>query len=434
MACAAVGRSVSAPSINLGTGSSSDSRRFRLSPTHWILVGIAAGIFIGEVFPSWEPEMKILSTAFLRLIKCLIVPILFGTLVVGIAGHGSELKSVGRLAFRAILYFEIATTLALVIGLLAVNVAKPGAGLHPPSSGVPDAPAAAKAMEPSLLRLIPESFFRDAADNNVMRVVVFSILFGVATAQLAGPARETMVAFCDSLSAVMFRMIALVMLLAPVGVGAAIASTVAHSGFHVLLQLAKLLGTLYGALAIFCLLVLLPAALLARIPVLGFLRAVKDPALLAFSTTSSDAALPDALRRMVEFGVPRRIVSFVLPLGYSFNLDGTTLYLAVASVFVAQTAGLNLSIGQQVSMLLTLMVTSKGVAAVPRASFVILQATLLDYKIPMEGLVLILTVDAFMDMARTTVNLVGNCLASAVLARWEGVFRSGEVETPPAAG
>ena len=425
---------MTAPATNLGTGSPSGSRRFRLSPTHWILVGIAVGIFIGEVFPSWEPEMKILSTAFLRLIKCLIVPILFGTLVVGIAGHGSELKTVGRLAFRAILYFEIATTLALIIGLAAVNWAKPGVGLHPPATAVPDAPAAVKTMEPSLLRLIPESFFRDAADNNVMRVVVFSILFGVATAQLAGPARETMVAFCDSLSAVMFRMIALVMLLAPVGVGAAIASTVAHSGFHVLLQLAKLLGTLYGALAVFCLGVLLPIALLARVPVLGFLRAVKDPALLAFSTTSSDAALPDALRRMVEFGVPRRIVSFVLPLGYSFNLDGTTLYLAVASVFVAQTAGMDLSLGQQVSILLTLMVTSKGVAAVPRASFVILQATLLDYKIPMEGLVLILTVDAFMDMARTTVNLVGNCLASAVLARWEGVFRSdADAAEPPAA-
>jgi proton glutamate symport protein len=401
------------------------NRRFRLSATHWILVGIAAGIFIGEVFPSWEPEMKILSTAFLRLIKCLIVPILFGTLVVGIAGHGSELKTVGRLAFRAILYFEIATTLALLIGLVAVNLAKPGVGLHTQAAATTEAPAAPRPAEPSLLRLIPESFFKDAAENNVMRVVVFSILFGIATAQIGGPARATMVGFCDALSAVMFRMIALVMLLAPVGVGAAIAATVAHSGFHVLLQLAKLLGTLYGALLAFAVLVLLPAALIARIPVLGFLRAVRDPALLAFSTTSSDAALPDALRRMVEFGVPRRIVSFVLPLGYSFNLDGTTLYLAVASVFVAQTAGLDLSIGQQVSILLTLMVTSKGVAAVPRASFVILQATLLDYKIPMEGLVLILTVDAFMDMARTTINLVGNCLASAVLARWEGDFHPG---------
>ncbi len=422
---------VSTPNSNGQTAPS----RFRLSPTHWILVGIAAGILVGEFLPSWEPEMRILSTAFLRLIKCLIVPILFGTLVVGIAGHGSELKSVGRLAFRAILYFEIATTMALLIGLLAVNVAKPGVGLKPPPTAPHDTPAAPKTMEPSLLRLIPESFFRDAADNNVMRVVVFSILFGIATAQITGPARETMVAFCDSLSTVMFRMISLVMLLAPIGVGAAIASTVAHSGFQVLLQLAKLLGTLYGALGIFCVCVLLPAALIARVPVMGFLRAVRDPALLAFSTTSSDAALPDALRRMVQFGVPRRIVSFVLPLGYSFNLDGTTLYLAVASIFVAQTAGMELSMGQQFSILLTLMVTSKGVAAVPRASFVILQATLLDYKIPMEGLVLILTVDAFMDMARTTVNLVGNCLASAVLARWEGAFTPGvsaEIEAPEA--
>ncbi|MFM8470463.1 MAG: dicarboxylate/amino acid:cation symporter [Limisphaerales bacterium] len=402
----------------------------RISLTKWILISMALGILIGSTFPEADYPMvarnlKVISKLFLNLIKCIIVPILVGTLIIGIAGHSDDLKAVGRLAFKSFIYFEVVTTLALAIGLLAVNLTKPGVGVVLPPSADKGKELAAKTQttQEMIEHIAPKSFFESAANNDVLQVVVFTILFAVALTQVQGKPKETMLNFFEGLSEVMFKFTGLVMLCAPFGIGAAMAVTVGHSGLAVLKNLGLLVLTLYGALVVFCLVVLVPVALWARIPLRKFLRAVKEPALIAFSTTSSDAALPDALKRMTEFGVPRRIVSFVLPTGYSFNLDGSTLYLAIASVFVAQAAGVEMSLGQQLMMMLTLMLTTKGIAAVPRASLVILSGTLASFGLPLEGVAIILGVDELMDMARTTVNLVGNCLASAVMARWEGELK-----------
>jgi proton glutamate symport protein len=334
------------------------------------------------------------------------------------------MKAVGRLALKSVVYFEIMTTMALFIGLAAVNLVRPGKGIHLAHSAEQGTQLAATRITPDLLleHLAPQSIFDAAARNDVLQVVVFAILFGVSLGRVNGKSKQTMLAFFEGLSEVMFKFTALVMCFAPIGVGAAIASTVAQNGMGVLLSLSKLVATLYGALAAFVLLVFVPVLWLARIPVIRFLKTVREPALLAFSTASSEAALPDAMRLMEEFGVPRRIVSFVLPAGYSFNLDGTTLYLSLASVFIAQAAGIHLTLAQQLPMMLTLMLTSKGVAAVPRASLVILSGTLTTFGLPLEGVAVILGVDAFLDMARTSINLTGNCLASAVMARWEGEF------------
>ncbi len=385
---------------------------------------MVVGVAFGALFPEWSQHGRIASNVFLRMIKCLLVPLVFATLVVGIAGHSDDLKVVGRLALRAIIYFEIATTAALVIGLVAVNLTRPGVGisLPPPGSGQEKIAATPVTVAGVIEHIFPRSFFEAAAANDVLQVVTFAVLFAVALVKVTGKSRETMLNFCDSLSAVMFKFVGVVMIFAPIGIGAAMAYTVGHSGLGVLANLAKLILTLYAALIVFCVCVLVPAAMWARVPILDFIRTIREPALLAFSTTSSDAALPDAMERMIRFGVPRRIVSLVMPLGYSFNLDGSTLYLAIASVFVAQAAGVELTIGKQIAILLTLMLTSKGMAGVPRASQVILAGTLVTFGLPLEGVVIIIGVDELMDMARTTVNLVGNCLATAVVARWEGEF------------
>jgi proton glutamate symport protein len=412
--------------------------------TQWIFVGMALGVLLGVLFPGNGAEtpgfdgadLKLLSDLFVRMIKMIIAPILFSTLVVGIAGHGDDLRKVGRLAFRSILYFEVVTTVALLVGLAAVNLTRPGddpgltAALRAAeeAGGGPEL-AAPKTFNEHVRDIVPTSFVDALATNNVLQIVFFSILFAVALTQVKGRPKEMVLGFAEGLAETMFRLVGLVMRFVPLGVGAAIATTVAHSGISVLLPLLKLVLTLYGALVVFALLALLPVALLARIPIGRFLRQIKAPALIAFSTTSSDAALPLAMERMEQFGVPRRIVSFVMPTGYSFNLDGSTLYLALASVFVAQAAGVELSYAQQGLMMLTLMLTSKGVAAVPRASLVILSGTLAAFNLPLAGVTLILAVDELMDMARTTVNLVGNCLATAVMARWEG-----ELVIPPEAG
>ncbi|MBM3822721.1 MAG: dicarboxylate/amino acid:cation symporter [Verrucomicrobia bacterium] len=396
----------------------------RVSLTQWIMFSMVAGVAVGWLLPAESQHLKVLSSLFLKMIKCILVPLVFATLVVGIAGHCDDLKTVGRLAFRSIFYFEVVTTLALVIGLAAVNLSKPGVGLTLPAAGsAGDKVSATKVTLSGILdHVVPRSFFEAAAANDVLQIVFFSILFAIALVQVPKAAREPMLRFCESLMEVMFKFTGLVMKFAPIGIGAAMAYTVGHSGLGVLANLAKLILTLYVALIVFCVLVLWPAARWARVPVLDFLKAIKEPALLAFSTTSSDAAMPDAMKRMTEFGVPRRIVSFVMPLGYSFNLDGSTLYLAVASVFVAQAAGVELSLGQQLTMMLMLMLTSKGMAGIPRASQVILAGTLVSFDLPLEGVLLIIGVDELMDMARTTVNLVGNCLATAVVGRWEGEY------------
>jgi proton glutamate symport protein len=403
----------------------------RISLSQWIIIAMVAGIVFGWLCPRYAVQSEVISNVFLHLVKCIIVPLLFSTLVVGIAGHAEDLKGVGRLAIKSIIYFEIVTTLALFVGLGAANLVKPGAGINMTQAAdeqkVADSKGLAQAStkndsKSQIEHLVPTSIFDAAARNDVLQVVIYAVIFGVALAKVSGKHRQTVLAFFEGVSEVMFKFTGLVMLFAPFGVGAAIATTVGKNGLGILLNLGKLVGTLYGALAVFILFVLVPVMLLFRIPVIRFFKTVREPALLAFSTASSEAALPDALREMEKFGVPRRIVSFVLPTGYSFNLDGSTLYLALASTFVAQAAGVHLSFGEQLSLMLTLMITSKGVAAVPRASLVILAGALGHAKLPLEGIALILGVDAFLDMARTSVNLFGNCLASAVMARWEGEF------------
>ncbi|MCU0425215.1 MAG: cation:dicarboxylase symporter family transporter [Candidatus Kapabacteria bacterium] len=397
----------------------------RISLVQWIFIALALGIIVGANFPEAAQNLKIFSTVFLRMIKSIVAPLIFGTLVVGIAGHGDDVRRIGRLAWRSFLYFELATTLALFVGLGAAHLMKPGVGISLAGSVNEAKEFASKSSQVTfsgvLEHMIPQSFFEAAAHNEVLQVVFFAVIFAIALTQVKpGPAKETILHFCEGLSQTMFKFTGIIMNYAPIGIGAAIGYVVGQSGLGVLWNLGKLVLTLYGALVVFVLGVLVPVALIARIPLMRFIRAIKDPAVLAFTTASSEAALPLAMQNMEKFGVPQRIVSFVLPTGYSFNLDGSTLYLAVASIFVAQAAGVELSFATQMTMMLSLMITSKGVAAVARASLVILSGTLVQFGLPLEGIAIILGVDAFMDMARTTVNLIGNCLASAVMARWEG--------------
>lgn len=410
----------------------------RISATQWIAISMGIGIALGYFFPAASfPALasaeKATAAVFLRMIKSLIVPLLFSTLVVGIAGHGDDMKKVGRLAFRSILYFEVVTTLALAIGLLAVNIVKPGVGVD---LGLVTADTGAELAKTKVTfagvieHMVPQSFFEAATHNEVLQIVFFAILFAVGLSRVQGKPKQVMLEFCGSLSEVMFKFVGIVMAFAPFGIGAAIATTVGASGLGVLRNLFILVGTLYGALIAFVLLVLLPIALAARIPIRTFWSQVKEPWLIAFSTASSEAALPLAMQSLEKFGLPKRIIAFVLPTGYSFNLDGSTLYLAVASVFAAQAGGIDMSIGNQLIMMLTLMLTSKGVAAVPRASLVILSGALTMFGLPLQAVAVILGVDALMDMARTSINLLGNCLATAVMARWEGEFP----EHPVAAG
>ena len=410
----------------------------RLSLTHWIFVGMFVGILVGwadNVLPDrdFTPYLKPLSTIFLRMIKSIVAPLIFGTLVMGIAGHGDDLKRIGRLAVKSLAYFWAMTTVALAIGLIAGNLVRPGEGvrLPPPDPGAPAAQGALT-FGTFLEHIVPASFFEAAARNEVLQVVFWSVLFAIALTRVSGRPKEAILGFAEGVAEVMFKFVAIIMRYAPIGIGAAMAVTVGHSGIDVVVNLGKLVLTLYGALVVFVLVALVPAALIARIPIRAFARQVKDPAVIAFTTTSSDAALPIAMQRMIEFGVPRRIVAFVIPTGYSFNLDGSTLYLGVASLFVAQAAGIHLSVGQQLLMMLTLLVTSKGVAGVPRASLVVLAGTLSSFGLPLEGVAVILGVDELMDMARTSVNVVGNCLAAAVVGRWEGELGAIGTATAPA--
>ncbi len=404
----------------------------KVSLTKWILIAMAVGTVIGWAFPEASQYLKPLSTIFLRMIKSLIAPLIFATLVIGIAGHGDDMKRVGRLAFKSLIYFEIVTTLALFIGLFAVNLTRPGVGVQLNATAKEGEQLATRTqtLDDFLKHIVPESVFEAAVKNEVLQIVFWSIIFGVAVTQVRGRPKEFMLTGLEALAEVMFKFTSIVMNYAPIGIGAAIAVSVGHSGIGVLQNLGILILTLYGALVVFLLVVLLPIAYFARVPWRKFARAVKEPALIAFSTTSSEAALPKAMLAMQSIGVPRRIVAFVMPTGYSFNLDGTTLYLAVASVFAAQAAGVEMSWNQQLVMMLTLMVTSKGVAAVPRASLVILSGTLASFGLPLEAVAVILGVDELMDMARTTVNLIGNCLATCVMARWEGEFDDNATGVP----
>jgi proton glutamate symport protein len=414
----------------------------RISLSQWIVIAMILGIVLGWLFPEsardshrgWAAtDLNVLSTVFLRMIKSLIVPLLFGTLVVGIAGHGDDMKRVGRLALRSIIYFELVTTLALVIGLLAVNIVKPGRGVDLGAASAAEGSqlaATQTTFSGVLEHTVPQSFFEAASRNEVLQIVFFAIIFAVALSKVQGPSKTFMLAACESLSEVMFKFVGIVMGYAPIGIGAAIAVTVSKGGLGILRNLGILVGTLYGALIVFVLCVFVPIAMSFRVPLRRFIRAIKEPWLIAFTTASSEAAFPLAMERMEQLGVPRRIVAFVLPTGYSFNLDGSTLYLALASVFVAQAAGVNMPISTQLVMMLTLMLTSKGVAAVPRASLVILSGALSQFGLPLQGVAVILGVDALMDMARTSLNVVGNCLATVVMARWEGDFDKPQLAVP----
>src|SRR5690348_4266865 len=393
----------------------------KISLTSWIFIALLLGILLGVLFPAFARSLEPISNIFLRLIRSIVGPLLFGTLVYGIASAG-ELKTMGRIALKAVIYFEIATTLALVIGLAMVNVFQPGAGLTLAGESGASLPALAKPVSLSqvLEHAVPSNIFESLAQNDVLQMVVFFFLFGAACSAVGAKA-QPVIDFAGSVAEVMFRYTKYVMFLAPFGVGAAIAVTIGSKGPGVLFSLGKLVGTLYLAQILFVLLVLGTALTIARVPLGPFYRAARQPFLLAFSTASSEAALPLALENMERLGIPKHIVGFVLPTGYSFNLDGSTLYLSLASVFVAQAAGVHMPLGTQITMMLTLMLTSKGVAAVPRASLVILAGTLGTFHLPLEGIALILGVDALMDMCRTSVNLLGNCVATAVVARWEGV-------------
>ena len=416
-------QAVVSPSPNPAGAAAAKRRRFSL--TRQIFIGLGAGIILGTLISRFGPEyassVKPFSDLFLRLIKMIIAPIIFASLVAGVAGAG-HYTTVGRMGIRALLYFEFVTFFALVLGLVAVNIVRPGVGLELPTQPVADMVAAApQTWQQALLHTVPNSVIEAMATGDVLQIVVFSILFAIALGTL-GERGAPVVQLCETVAEAMFKLTNMIMHYAPIGVGAAIAYTIGQGGLQVLVSLAWLVGTLYATLFAFLGLVLLPIALFFKIPVKKFLKVVREPAVIAFSTTSSEAALPRAMEGLERLGVPRRIVSFILPLGYSFNLDGTTLYLSLAAVFVAQVAHVEMTIGQQITMMLTLMLTSKGVAAVPRASLVILAGTLASYGLPLEGLSLILGVDTLMDMARTTVNVIGNCLATVVVAKWEGEF------------
>lgn len=405
----------------------------RKSLTTWILISMVIGAEVGHDLPEYAVQLQIFSKIFLRLIKTIIAPLLFATLVVGIAGH-SNLKQVGRMGWKSILYFEVVSTIALFIGLAAINISRAGVGITLPAvHQEPLEQVQKQSFQDIILHIFPENLARSIYEGQVLQIVIFSILFGIAVAMLKDNFKRPMIRFTESLAETMFKFTNLVMLFAPVAVGAAIAYTVGHMGLGVLVNLFKLLMTLYAALTVFILFVLIPVALFFRIPVKKFIQAVAEPATIAFATTSSESALPRAMENMEAFGVPRKIVAFVLPTGYSFNLDGTTLYLSLASIFVAQAAGIHLSFEQQLVMMLTLMLTSKGVAGVPRASLVILLATAVSFGLPVEPIFIILGIDELMDMARTSVNVIGNCLASAVIARWEGelVTKNGNLVVKP---
>ena len=396
--------------------------------TTWILTALVAGIVFGAVLPGPAKDCGILGTIFLRLIKSIIAPLLFATLVHGIAGTGN-VKTMGRIGGKAILYFEIVTTIALFVGLGAANLIQPGLGVELQKGAAPDLAAAHTSFHGILEHVFPTSIIDAMAQGEVLQIVVFAFIFGTACASIGLKARPV-VEFCESLAEVMFRYTNYVMLFAPFGVFGAMAATIGEKGLGVMVNLGKLVAALYATQAFFVIFVFGAVITILRIPLGRFVRYAREPFLLAFSTASSESALPLALKNMQAFGVPEHIVCFVLPTGYSFNLDGSTLYLSLAAMFIAQAAGVHLSFTTQLVMMLTLMLTSKGVAGVPRASLVILAGTLSTFNLPIEGIAVILGVDTLMDMARTSVNLLGNCLATAVVARWEGVdlARAGDLE------
>jgi proton glutamate symport protein len=398
----------------------------RRSLTAWIFVGLLAGAELGHDWPAVAVNLQVVGTIFLRLIKVIIAPLLFGVLVVGIAGH-SDLRKVGRLGVKSLIYFEIVSSLAMLIGYVAIHLSRAGEGVHLPAS------SAAQSLNVSphtatqiITDIFPENIAKSVAEGQVLQIVIFSVLFAMGLALVPEAKRRPMLAFAESLSETMFKFTNLVMYAAPLGVFGAVAYTVGHMGVGVLLPLFKLLATMYVALAFFIVCVLLPIMLWARIPLRRFINAVAEPVTVGFATASSEATLPRAIEQMESFGVPREIVAFVLPTGYSFNMDGASLYQSLALFFVVQAAGLHLSIGQQALMILTLMISSKGTAGVARGSLLIVFGAATSFHLPMEPLFLLFAIDQLMDMGRTAVTVLGNCVACVVIARWEGELPADE--------
>jgi proton glutamate symport protein len=398
----------------------------RRSLTGWIFVGLLAGAELGYDWPSVAIKLQLLGTIFLRLIKVIIAPLLFGTLVVGIAGH-ADLRKVGRLAVKSLVYFEVVSTVAMLIGFAAINLSRAGYGVTLPAATAGETISVVPHTATQIIiDIFPESIAKSVAEGQLLQVVVFSVLFAMALILVPEVKRRPMLDFAGSLSETMFKFTNLVMYAAPVGVFGSVAYTIGHLGLGVMLPLLKLLVTMYAALLFFVLCVLFPIALLARIPIKPFLHAVTEPLTIAFATASSEATLPRALEEMELFGVPRETVAFVLPTGYSFNMDGASIYQSLALIFVAQAAGMHLSVGQQLTMLLTLMISSKGTAGVARGSLLIVFGAATSFHLPMEPLFLLFAIDQLMDMGRTVVTVLGNCVACVVIARWEGEFQTEE--------
>jgi proton glutamate symport protein len=397
----------------------------RRSLTTWIVVSMIIGAGIGYDLPAVAVNLRTFSLIFLRMIKTIIAPLIFATLVVGIAGH-SNLKQVGRMGVKALVYFEVVTTLAIFIGLAAINLSGAGKGIKlPPPPKTEQIAVAKQSASEMIIHIFPENIAKSIAEGQVLQVVIFAVVFGIALALVTEAKRRPILRATESLAEVMFKFTNIVMNFAPVGVGCAIAYTVGHMGLGVLVNLIKLLATFYASIIVFLVVVLLPIALFIRAPIKRFLKAMIDPVTLAFATTSSEAALPRAMEAMEGVGVPRKIVAFVMPTGYSFNLDGSSLYLSLAAIFVAQSAGIHMGFGHQLLLAFTLMLTSKGVAGVPRAALVILLGTVAQFNLPAEPVFIILGIDELMDMARTSLNVLGNSFATMVIARWEGEFGKG---------
>lgn len=398
--------------------------------TKLIFIALVLGIITGIIFPSFSVKLAPVSNMFLNMVKMIIAPLLFATLVIGIAGHG-DIKSLGKIGFKTIFYFELVTTFALLIGLGVGHFMQPGVGMpeniHVSSQSLSTVTAmshnhtAHLSLVDMIVDIVPSSVIKSMADGNLLQIVVFSLFFALAVCAVGEKARP-MLNILQSLSDIMFKFTEYVMYFAPIGVFAAIASTIGNSGIVVLKNYAKVIIALYAALALFVVFLILLVRLIAKIPVKGLLKALKEPALLAFSTASSEAALPKAMEQMERFGVPKNIVGFVMPTGYTFNLDGSTLYLSLAVLFATQICGIDLSLKQQIIMMLALMFTSKGVAGVPRVSLVVLAGTLTSFGYPLLGVAILLGIDQILDMGRTTVNLIGNCIATIFISKWENEF------------
>lgn len=395
--------------------------------TIWIFIALVAGVIVGAVAPDFAVKMHPLATIFLRMVKMIIAPLLFATLVVGIAGHG-DVKKIGRVGVKTLVYFEVVTTIALLIGLGIANLTNPGLGITnainlPYLDEITQMASAVhhSSFSEFFISMIPTSVVQSMAEGNLLQIVVFSIFFALAICTIGKKAKPVM-DLLSSVCQIMFKFTEFVMLFAPIGIFGAIAYTVGSNGIIILKNYAKIIFSLYFALAIFVVLVLFAACKIVGISLKSLLQAIEEPALLAFTTASSEAALPKAMEIMEKFGVPKSIVGFVMPTGYTFNLDGSTLYLAIAIIFCSQIAGMNIPLEQQLIIMFALMVTSKGIAGVPRVALIVLAGTLTSFQIPIAGVAILLGIDQLLDMGRTTVNLIGNCVATVVIARWENEF------------